>query len=64
MALPTKAKREKALTVRISDRVYDDLVHLSEKHNLSQADVIEHLITQEAREQKRLKGTSSRYKRR
>lgn len=63
MALPIKEKRLKALTVRVSDSIYKDLVRLADKHNLSQADVIEHLIEQEAREMKRLKGKAARYKR-
>ena len=63
MALPTKEKRDKALTVRTSDRIYEALVRLADKHNLSQSDVIEHLIEQEDREMKRLKGKTGRYKR-
>ena len=63
MSLPTRDKRAKSLTVRITDRTYKNLVRLTEKHNLSQSDVIEHLIKAEAEETKRLKGKSGRYKR-
>ena len=63
MALPTKDKRDKVLTVRITERIYDDLVKLADKHNLSQADVVEALIEQEAKELKRLKRKAGRYKR-
>jgi predicted transcriptional regulator len=64
MALPIKEKRSKALTVKISDTTYKALLRLADKYNLSQADVIEALIDQEAREMKRLKGKQSRYNRR
>lgn len=64
MALPTKQKRDKAVTVRLSEQSYEQLVKLAENHGLSQADVIEHLLQQETEEQKRLKGKQGRYKRR
>lgn len=63
MALPTKPPREKALTVRVSKQIYDQLVRLAEKHNLSQSDVIEALVEQEVQEARRLKGKQSRYNR-
>ena len=61
--LPTPPKRDIALTIRVSSKTQTDLKSLAKKHNLSQADVIEHLVAQEVREMKRLKGKSSRYKR-
>lgn len=60
MTLPTKLPRNKALTVRISQRTYDQLEELAEHHGLSQADVIEALIEQESRENRRVKGTTAR----
>ena len=50
MTLPTKPQKEPRpiqLTVRLSKRVIEALKELAEKHNLSQADVIEHLVLQE-----------------
>lgn len=69
MALPTginRDKRDKALTVRISSRVYEMLTKLAKSHNLSQGDVITHLIETEVEEQQKLKeekSTSRRVKR-
>jgi predicted transcriptional regulator len=60
MALPTKLPRDKALTVRVSKRTYNQLETLAERHRLSQADVIEALIEQEYREDKRIKGKDAR----
>lgn len=60
MALPTKAVRDKAITIRVSAETYKKLDRLVEKHNLSQADIFEALIDQEHREDRRLKGTRSR----
>lgn len=63
MALPTKRPRDKALTIRVSKETYEQLLKLAERHNLSQGDVIEALIEQETKEQRRLRGKPSRYKR-
>lgn len=63
MPLPTKPPRDKAITIRVSEQTYKKLDQLVEKHNLSQADVFEALIEQEHRENRRLKGKSSRRKR-
>ncbi len=60
MALPTKAPREKAITIRVTEETYKKLERLSESHNLSQADIFEALIEQEDRESRRLKGKQSR----
>jgi hypothetical protein len=56
MALQTKLPRDKALTVRISKRTYEQLEALADRHRLSQADVIEALIEQESRENRRIRG--------
>jgi len=63
MPLPTKSPRDKAITIRVSEQIYRKLEQLAEMHNLSQADVFEALIEQEHREDRRLKGKSSRRKR-
>jgi predicted transcriptional regulator len=63
MALQTKPPRDRAITIRVSEQTYKKLEQMAQKHNLSQADVFEALIEQEAREMKRLKGKASRYKR-
>jgi hypothetical protein len=66
MALPTlppKETRPKALTIRISKRVYSLLCDLADTHNLSQSDVVTFLVEAEAAEKKRLKGKSARYRR-
>lgn len=64
MALPTKPKRDRAITIRISKQSYDQLKRYKTSHGLSQASVIEILLEQEAQEQNRLKGKPGRYKRR
>lgn len=63
MALPTKATRDKAITIRVSAETYGKLDQLAKKHNLSQADIFEALIEQEHREGLRLKGKRARYTR-
>lgn len=45
--LPKKEPRPIPLTVRISRKSSEQLKALAREHNLSQADVIEHLIQQE-----------------
>lgn len=60
MSLPTKLPRDKALTVRISKRTHEQLEALASCHGLSQADVIEALIDQESRENRRIKGKEAR----
>jgi hypothetical protein len=53
MALPTlpkKSPRPIAVTVRLSKVTVDNLKKLADKHNMSQADVIEHLITDAIKE--------------
>lgn len=50
MALPKKQKtdpRPIAVTVRLSIKAVEALKLLAKEHNLSQADVVEHLILQE-----------------
>ncbi len=50
MALPTRPKRDpKAISIslRVSKRAADQLKALAGAHNLSQADVVEHLVAQE-----------------
>lgn len=42
--MPKKVPRPKALTVRLSEVAVNRLKTMSAKHNLSQADVVEHLI--------------------
>lgn len=44
--LPKKEPRPIAVTVRLSKRCVENLKMLANKHNLSQADIIEHLINQ------------------
>lgn len=44
MDIPKKIKREKALTVRITQTAYDKLCNLAAKNKASQADVVEYLI--------------------
>jgi predicted transcriptional regulator len=63
MSLLTQHPRDKAITIRVSEQTYKKLDQLTEKHNLSQADVFEALIEQEYRESRRLKGKISRRKR-
>jgi len=50
MPLPRRPKREprsEAVTVRLSKRSADQLRSLAKSHNISQADVVEHLLQQE-----------------
>lgn len=50
MALPVKAKKETrpvSISFRVSARAASNLKTLAKEHNLSQADVIEHLILAE-----------------
>lgn len=50
MALPSKPKKDPRptpVTVRLSELAVEYLKILAEDHNLSQADVVEHLIRQE-----------------
>jgi hypothetical protein len=63
MTLPTKAPRNKAITIRVSEQTYKKLDQLAEKHNLSQADVFEALVEQEHGTSYRLKGKAPRRKR-
>ena len=56
MALPKKPKQEPrpiAVTVRLSKKAVDSLKALAKDNNLSQADVIEHLILQESEGKKK-----------
>lgn len=58
MALPTKQKRDPrpiAVTVRLSETTAHRLKALAEEHNLSQADVVEHLVNEEFDNKKRPK---------
>lgn len=43
--MPPKKPRNKAITVRISEDTADKLKKLAKKNNISQADVLEYLIT-------------------
>jgi hypothetical protein len=45
--LPKKDPRPVAVTVRLSKRSSEQLRSLAKDHNMSQADVIEHLLKQE-----------------
>lgn len=46
-SLPKQHKRDRALTVRISEICVNNLKALAQAHNLSQSDVIEYLINDE-----------------
>lgn len=48
--LPKKEPRPTAVTVRLSKGCVANLKMLADAHNLSQADIIEHLINQTATE--------------
>lgn len=50
--LPKKSPRPNAVTVRISKEAVKALKELADKNNLSQADVIEYLILNEAKTKK------------
>lgn len=63
MVLKTKAPRDQILYVRVTTATKALLERFKERHNLSEADIIEALIHQEEQEQRRLKGKTSRYRR-
>lgn len=63
MVLKTKAPRDQILYVRVTKATRASLSRLMKRHNLSESDVIEALIEQEMREQRRLKGKTPRYRR-
>lgn len=46
-SLPKKEPRSVPVTVRLSKKASDQLKTLAKEHNLSQADVIEHLLQSE-----------------
>lgn len=48
--MPKKEPRPIAVTVRLSKTAVDNLKFLADEHNLSQADVIEHLIDEATEE--------------
>lgn len=53
--IPTKAPRPVAVSMRLSKTVAEYLKELAKAHNMSQADVIEHLIENEWKEALRKK---------
>lgn len=46
-SLPKKEPRTTSLTVRLSKKASEQLKTLAKEHNMSQADVIEHLLSHE-----------------
>ena len=55
MALPTNPKKDPrpvAVSLKLSKRAVDALRALSKAHNMSQGEVVEHLVLQELKESK------------
>lgn len=44
--LPSKEKKEASISVRVRETVLERLKEMATKHNLSQSEVIEHLVDQ------------------
>ena len=60
MSLPTKEPRDKILTVRITQRLFEKLQALAEGHNLSQADCVEYWIENEPLPDRKRQGRAER----